>query len=224
VNGQLAPKSNVVEVAEPIAQRGRQNFKTRHGEHLEVLPGFVPPACCPKVPCEQGRAVGLKRELVGPAKPKWRERSEGQAAVRLADSTPRSGEPATWGSGQRALNCSKATGRRFISLHSVIFIYNKAHTSCLARSALRHQTPKVGAGCSNWARPDPCELRLESARNCISRRSPWRVVKFCLPPSGIRSATSTTIESERTISPEIVGLAVGNDRIGGMKVGSARQA
>src|SRR5215467_15475666 len=28
----------------------------------------------------------------------------------------------------------------------------------------------------------------------ISRRSPWRVVKFCLPPSGIRSATSTTID------------------------------
>src|SRR4051812_41864691 len=58
---------------------------------------------------KQGRAVGLKRELVGPAKPKRRERSEGPTAVRLADSTPRSGEPATWGSGQRALNCSKAT-------------------------------------------------------------------------------------------------------------------
>src|SRR4051794_18915229 len=78
---------------------------TCHGERLEMLPGFVPPACCPKVSCEQGRAVGLKRELVGPAKPKRRERSEGPTAVRLADSTPRSGEPATWGSGQRAWNC-----------------------------------------------------------------------------------------------------------------------
>src|SRR5262250_3082659 len=28
----------------------------------------------------------------------------------------------------------------------------------------------------------------------IPRRSPWHVVKFCLPPSGIRSATSTTID------------------------------
>src|SRR4051794_32978480 len=81
---------------------------TCHGERLEMLPGFVPPACCPKVSCEQGRAIGLKRELVGPAKPKRRERSEGPTAVRLADSTPKSGEPATWGSGQRALNCSKA--------------------------------------------------------------------------------------------------------------------
>ena len=27
-----------------------------------MLPGFLPPACCPKVPCEQGRAVGLKQE------------------------------------------------------------------------------------------------------------------------------------------------------------------
>ena len=24
------------------------------------------------------------------------------------------------------------------------------------RHVLRRQTPKVGAGCSNWARPDPC--------------------------------------------------------------------
>jgi len=28
----------------------------------------------------------------------------------------------------------------------------------------------------------------------ISRRSPWHVMKFCLPPSGIGSATSTTID------------------------------
>src|SRR5262252_3899864 len=28
----------------------------------------------------------------------------------------------------------------------------------------------------------------------IPRRSPWHVAKFCLPPSGIRSATSTTID------------------------------
>src|SRR4029077_355550 len=31
-----------------------------------------------------------------------------------------------------------------------------AHPSSLARPALRRQTPKVGAGCSNWARPDLC--------------------------------------------------------------------
>ena len=40
------------------------------------------------------------------------------------------------------------TGRRLAS--------RSAHPSSLARSALRRQTPKVGAGCSNWARPDPC--------------------------------------------------------------------
>ena len=109
MNGKLAPKSIVVEVADLIPQWGRQNFRTCHGERLEVLPGFVPPACCPKVPCEQGRSVRFKRELVGPDKPKRRERSDGLAEVRLADSTPRSGEPATWGSGQRELNCSRAT-------------------------------------------------------------------------------------------------------------------
>src|SRR5215467_12333329 len=31
----------------------------------------------------------------------------------------------------------------------------QAAGTSLARSALRRQTPKVGAGCSNWARPDP---------------------------------------------------------------------
>jgi hypothetical protein len=31
-----------------------------------------------------------------------------------------------------------------------------AHPSSLARPALRRQTPEVGAGCSNWARPDLC--------------------------------------------------------------------
>ena len=31
-----------------------------------------------------------------------------------------------------------------------------AHPSSLARAALRRQTPEVGAGCSNWARPDLC--------------------------------------------------------------------
>src|SRR5262249_26796936 len=40
------------------------------------------------------------------------------------------------------------TGRRLAS--------GSAHPSSLARSALRRQTPKVGAGCPNWARPDPC--------------------------------------------------------------------
>jgi hypothetical protein len=33
--------------------------------------------------------------------------------VRLTDSTPRSGEPITWGSGQRQLKCSWATWAPF---------------------------------------------------------------------------------------------------------------
>ncbi len=46
----------------------------------------------------------------------------------------------------------------------------------------------------------PCShgtLRLHAGGTnpgSISRRSPWRVMKFCLPPCGIRSATSTTID------------------------------
>ena len=40
------------------------------------------------------------------------------------------------------------TGRRLAS--------RAAYPSSLARAALRRQTPKVGAGCSNRARPDLC--------------------------------------------------------------------
>ena len=45
MNGVLAPKSIVVEVADLVPLGGRQKFKARYGEHLEMLPGFVPPAC-----------------------------------------------------------------------------------------------------------------------------------------------------------------------------------
>jgi len=38
-----------------------------------------------------------------------RGRSEGLTEVRLPVSTSRTGEPATWGSGQRKLNCSWET-------------------------------------------------------------------------------------------------------------------
>ena len=38
-----------------------------------------------------------------------RERSEGLTEVRLPVSTSRTGEPATWGSGQQRLNCSWET-------------------------------------------------------------------------------------------------------------------
>src|SRR6266700_2196281 len=47
--------------------------------------------------------------LVGSDKLKRRGRSEGLTEVRLPDSTLRSGEPATWGSGQQKLNCSWET-------------------------------------------------------------------------------------------------------------------
>ena len=51
----------------------------------------------------------VQAELVGSDKPTKRGGSDGPAEVRLADSTLRSGEPATWGSGQQELNRSWAT-------------------------------------------------------------------------------------------------------------------
>jgi hypothetical protein len=55
----------------------------------------------------------VQASLVGSDKPTKRGRPEDLAAVRLADSTRRSGEPATWGSGQR-----KDFVRRKHGLHS----------------------------------------------------------------------------------------------------------
>jgi hypothetical protein len=47
--------------------------------------------------------------LIGSDKLHKRGRSEGLMEVILPDSTSRSGKPATWGSGQRKLNCSWET-------------------------------------------------------------------------------------------------------------------
>ena len=61
MNGNIAPKSIVVEVADLIPLRGRQKLRMRSGECSEMLPGFVPLACNPRILWEQGRAVRFKR-------------------------------------------------------------------------------------------------------------------------------------------------------------------
>src|SRR5262249_40380596 len=78
-----------------------------------VLPGFVLPACNQRDQREHGRSTRFKRKFVRPDKPARLGRPDDRMEVRLADSTPRSGEPATWGSGQRQVNCSWATWAPF---------------------------------------------------------------------------------------------------------------
>jgi hypothetical protein len=54
---------------------------------------------------------------------------------------------------------AKPEGRLYVGPHDEIgrrLAPRTAHPSPLARPALRRQTPKVGAGCSNRARPDLC--------------------------------------------------------------------
>src|SRR5262249_16066237 len=126
-NGKIAPKSNVIGVADPASQGGRQNRRPRQRERSEVLPGFVPPACSQRKQREQGRSIRFRRKPVGPAEPKRREGSDDRVEVRLTDSTPRTGEPATWGSGQRWLNCSWATWAPFNGSHGLLF---KEKSSC----------------------------------------------------------------------------------------------
>src|SRR5215469_8578287 len=64
----------------------------------------------------------------------------------LRDRPLASNAPAPQPKGRLYVGSDDETGRRLAS--------RSAHPSFLARSALRRQTPKVGAGCSNWARPD----------------------------------------------------------------------
>ena len=45
VNGAIAPKSIMLEVADLVAQWGRQNHRVRQGKCPVVLPGFVLQAC-----------------------------------------------------------------------------------------------------------------------------------------------------------------------------------
>jgi hypothetical protein len=63
VNGKIAPKSILIEVADPISRRGRQNPRLRHGECPGMLPGFVPLACNRRISWEQGRAVRFEHDL-----------------------------------------------------------------------------------------------------------------------------------------------------------------
>jgi len=69
VNGNIAPKSIVIGVADPIPQRGRRNCSPRQRERPAVLPGFLPPACNPtreihpvQAPaCRAGQADEVRR-------------------------------------------------------------------------------------------------------------------------------------------------------------------
>src|SRR5215469_16776582 len=161
VNGKIAPKSIAIEVADLIPQRGRQNLKSRYGECSGVLPGFVPPACSQRVSWEQGRAAGFKRSFVRSDKPRKRGGSDDQAAVRLAGSTQRSGEPTTRGSGQRKLNCSWETWAPF--------------NGRIRPSMQREESPTMETGLERIAakaRSEP-KLRFTSLAHHVTRARVW---------------------------------------------------
>ena len=63
MNGKIAPKSIVIEVADLIPLRGRQKSRMRYGKCSELLPGFVPLACSRRMTWEQGRSVRFKPVL-----------------------------------------------------------------------------------------------------------------------------------------------------------------
>jgi len=92
----------------PYLSMGKAVFRARHVSGREAS-GVRTAGMQPKDFMGTRRSIRFRRKPVGPDKPARRGRSEGLVEVRLADSTPRSGEPATWGSGQQKMNCSRET-------------------------------------------------------------------------------------------------------------------
>ena len=109
MNGKIAPKSIVVGVADPISQRGRQHLGSRDGERRQGASGVRTVGMQLKGLTGTREVRQVQAALVGSDELPTRGRPDDLAEVRLADSTPRSGEPATWGSGQRKLSRSRAT-------------------------------------------------------------------------------------------------------------------
>ena len=82
-------------------------------------------------------------------------------AVRLADSTLRSGEPATWGSGQRKLSCSRETWAPF--------------NGRMRPSMQREELPTMETGLEQIAakaRSEP-KLRFTSLAHRVTRERVW---------------------------------------------------
>ena len=105
----LAPKSIEVEVADPISLRGRQHPESRHGKRPVGTSGARTASMQSKGLMGTREIHHVQEVLVGSDEPATRGRSDDVVEVRLADSTPRPGEPATRGSGQRKLNRSRET-------------------------------------------------------------------------------------------------------------------
>ena len=104
----------------------------------------------------------VQAELVGSDKPTRRGRSDGPAEVRLADSTLRSGEPITWGSGQQELNRSWATWAPY--------------NGRLRPSIQREDKPVMTTGLERIAakaRGEP-KLRFTSLAHHITRDRVWK--------------------------------------------------
>src|SRR6201982_1669013 len=99
--------------------------------------------------------------LVRSAKLARRGKPDGLAEVRLADSTPRSGEPATWGSGQRKSNRSWEAWAPF--------------NGRTRPSMQREGSPAMATGLERIAAKARCEpkLRFTSLAHHLTRERVW---------------------------------------------------
>jgi hypothetical protein len=69
VNGNMAPKSIVVGVADLVPLGGRQNPGRCHWRAFWDASGVLTAGMQAKDACEQGRSIRFKRKFVGPDKP-----------------------------------------------------------------------------------------------------------------------------------------------------------
>ena len=109
MNGKIAPKSIVMEVADLIPLTGKAESLDAVWQVSRDASGVRTASMQPKDSMGTREIRRVQAWLVGSDKLHKRGRSDDLAEVRLPDSTSRPGEPVTWGSGQRKLNCSWET-------------------------------------------------------------------------------------------------------------------
>ena len=103
----------------------------------------------------------VQARLVRSDKPTRRERPDDLAAVRLVDSTRRSGEPATWGSGQRKVSRSTDTWA--------------PDNGRIRPSMQREEPPAMETGLERIAAKARCEprLRFRSLAHHLTKERVW---------------------------------------------------
>ena len=201
MNGNIAPKSIVMEVADPIPY-GEGGNPVRDMASGRGASGVRTVSMQPKDFRGTRESRQVQAWLVRSDKPNRRGRSEGLTEVRLADSTARSGEPATWGSGQRKLNGSWETWAPY--------------KGRIRPSMQREELPAMTTGLERIAAKARCEpkLRFTSLAHHLTKERVWE--NLCQIPTKLRAGVDgeTVPEAKESFKEWIAAMLQSVHRAG----------